>query len=489
MANPSDAAAVYRAFSGQLLPAAGPAVTLNPRQKEAADTPAFETLYGGQAGPGKTFLIVWLAKARHHRALLMRRTYPQLEDSIELEAFNLYGERRFYNGSKHVWFWPGTGQRIRLGHCEYEDDVLDHQSAQYDLVALDELTQFTRLQYVYMISRVRTTRAGQRCRIMGCTNPGGEGMPWVKERWAAWLDPRHPHPAASGEVRHYRPLPDGSEMETTPDDPEGVSRTFIRATLADNPHLGEDYRKRLSLLPEPYRSQLMHGDWSAGDTDDAWQLVPSAWIDAAVNRWTPDCPTPPTALGADVARGGDDSTCLVEARGWWFDHPAEYPGVVTTNGPQVAALLMMRAQAGQVIALDVASVGAAVEDALAANSVPFLAYNGAFASKASDVSGRLRFVNLRAEAHWRVREAFERGVIAIPPDLKLIQELKALRWELTVRGVKIVDKDEVRKRLGRSPDRSDALVMAAWANERSVVPNVGTASPRESRQMLKGYYS
>ena len=47
----------------------------------------------------------------------------------------------------------------------------------------------------------------------------------------------------------------------------------------------------------------------------------------------------------------------------------------------------------------------------------------------------------------------------------------------------------MRRRLGRSPDRSDALVMAAWANERSVVPNVGTAAPRESRQMLRGYYS
>ena len=58
MANPDEAVMVYKAFSGQLLPAAGPAVALNPRQLEAANNEAFETLYGGQASPSKTFLIV-----------------------------------------------------------------------------------------------------------------------------------------------------------------------------------------------------------------------------------------------------------------------------------------------------------------------------------------------------------------------------------------------------------------------------------------------
>jgi hypothetical protein len=53
-----------------------------------------------------------------------------------------------------------------------------------------------------------------------------------------------------------------------------MSRTFIPARLADNPYLGEDYRRTLNLLPEPLRSQLLYGDWKAGQIDDAYQLIP-----------------------------------------------------------------------------------------------------------------------------------------------------------------------------------------------------------------------
>ncbi len=72
-----------------------------------------------------------------------------------------------------------------------------------------------------------------------------------------------------------------------------------------------------------------------------------------------------------------------------------------------------------------------------------------------------RFMNRRAEAFWDLRDKFERGKLAIPPDERLLEELTALRFDVQSTGkVQIVSKPELRAELGRSPDRADALMLA-----------------------------
>lgn len=466
---------------------------LTASQRMAAESEAFELLFGGAAGPGKTYLLTWLARFGGHRqALLLRRTYPMLEDSLILESRRLYGDPRFYNSSKHVWSWK-NGQRIRFGHCDRDDSVFNYQSAEFDLIGFDEGTQFSRFQYLYLLSRLRTTRAGQRVRVIVCTNPGGEGHRWIRERWAAWLDPRHPRPAAPGELRWYRQLADGTEEETTADDPMGRSRTFIPARLTDNPFLSEGYRATLNLLPEPYRTQLIEGDWQIGEEDDAFQLIPSSWVQAARERWREDggAEFPQSSIGVDVARGGADETALVETRGWWVGMPRRVPGAITTTGGKVGALVHAIREGEAVVGLDVLGVGTAVEDVLRANGIPYVPVNFAGGSKATDKSGRLKMLNLRAEAYWLLRSSLdprEGTGIAIPPDPKLEAELLAPRWELTARGVKIEDKDDIARRLGRSPDSADALVYALWAGVARPVAFVESTRRRESESMTKGYF-
>jgi predicted phage terminase large subunit-like protein len=87
---------------------------------------------------------------------------------------------------------------------------------------------------------------------------GGEGHEWVKRRFGAWLDPKHPRPARPGEVRAYR-----GDEEVPRGTPEALSRTFIPARLADNPHVGEEYRAQLRDLDPVRRAQLLEGDWEA----------------------------------------------------------------------------------------------------------------------------------------------------------------------------------------------------------------------------------
>ena len=97
--------------------------------------------------------------------------------------------------------------------------------------------------------------------------------------------------------------------------------------------------------------------------------------------------------------------------------------------------------------------------------------NNAASSASADKTGRLPFVNKRAEVAWKFREALDPASdagIAIPRDPELKADLCALRWKLTVRGVQIESKDDVKERIGRSPDKGDALLLASIVTPKEV---------------------
>src|SRR5207302_710316 len=117
-----------------------------------------------------------------------------------------------------------------------------------------------------------------------------------------------------------------------------LSRTFIPSRVTDNPHLaGTSYMATLQALPEPLRSQMLYGDFKAGLGDDPWQVIPTAWVDAAQARWKLLEPRPPMdSMGVDVARGGKDHTILARRHANWFDKAIDFPGKDTPDGPTVA---------------------------------------------------------------------------------------------------------------------------------------------------------
>jgi hypothetical protein len=458
----------------------------NRPQCTAYETEAFEVLYGGSAGGGKSDLLLGVARTNHRRSLLLRREFPDLERSLISRSLEFYGDRKFYNSSKHVW--NIDGRRVEFGHMERigtpqePGDEESYASAPYDYIAFDQVEQFTEYGYIFMVSRARSADMGQRVRIIASANWVGENLDWIIKRWGPWLMEGHPNPAKPGELRWYYRLKGDEHEREAPDNTqiwdEGaqdwvipLSRTFIPAGLKDNPYMPESYKAALQSLPEPLRSALLYGDLRATMTDDAYQVIPRTWVRAAMKRWTETPPDSqkdkPLIVGCDVARGGDDKTVFAPRRGAWFDKLHKHPGRTTPDGPSVVNLLRVIAPKAK-INVDVIGVGASVYDSGRAETEahdPLDMYPVNFAEKsgAMDKSGTLKFVNLRAECYWRFREALDPKDgqdISLPDDPELEADLCAPRWSMQTNGIKIESKEDIKKRIGRSPDCSDAVVLA-----------------------------
>ena len=114
---------------------------------------------------------------------------------------------------------------------------------------------------------------------------------------------------------------------------------------------------------------------------------------------------------------------------------------------------------GERIVIDEVGVGGGIVDRLKEQDYRVHGYNGGRSPK------RPTFANLRAESHWHLRTLLEQGHIALPHNEELLDELVAIRWRATSNGkIQIEPKEDLKNRLGRSPDRADAVVLAfsAW---------------------------
>ena len=264
-------------------------------------------------------------------------------------------------------------------------------------------------------------------------------------------------------------FPDGTPFKHKGEQIKPKSRTFIPASLSDNAYLRDtDYRGQLQSLPEPLRSQLLYGDFHIGFQDDAFQVIPTEWVYAAMRRRTnpsyrQNMNVPLTSLGVDVARGGNDQTIIVKLYGDWVDELIKEPGTATPDGDIVADMVEAEHEGKALINLDSVGIGASPYDTLDRRGLPVVGINAAARSEVRDKSGQFGFANKRAEMWWRLREALEPGSgreLVLPDDRELLGDLCAPRYKETTQGIQIESKDDIRKRLGRSTDCGDALVMA-----------------------------
>jgi hypothetical protein len=160
--------------------------------------------------------------------------------------------------------------------------------------------------------------------------------------------------------------------------------------------------------------------------------------------------------------------------GGWFGNMVAVEGADTADGSSMAALVMKHRRDNAPVVVDMGGgYGGAVSMRFDDNEVAHTKFNGATASAARTKDGTLSFVNKRAEAWWTAREELDPeqpggSVIALPPDPELRADLAAPTWSLRPNGILIESKDDLRKRLGRSPGKGDAVVMALAMGDQAV---------------------
>ena len=219
-----------------------------PKQAVFLALPDREALYGGAAGGGKSDAILMAAlmyvDVPGYNAIIFRKTYSDLAlpEAIMARSHEWLGETEAkWDGSNYRWTFP-SGATLSFGYLNHDKDKYRYQSAAFQFIAFDELTQFPFEHYSYLFSRLRKLLGlDVPVRMRGGTNPGGLGNDWVYERFI---------------VNDEKP--------------------FVPALLSDNPFIDQDeYRKALGELDETTRRQLEEGLWV---TDPAGKpFTPEYW--------------------------------------------------------------------------------------------------------------------------------------------------------------------------------------------------------------------
>jgi len=264
---------------------------LFPKQLAFGMLPHMEALYGGQAGGGKSEALLALALQHVHipgySAIIFRKTLTDLKqpgallDRAHSWLRGVPGCR--FAGDEHIYhfdtWWPdgtpGHPAKLAFGYIGEANVQTRYQSAEYQFIAFDELTQHEESNYLYLFSRLRkkvcsvhkTKEKGLPNYVKGCmycdtysslplrvraaTNPGGTGHQWVRDRFK--IEP-------STHIPLYEIREDDTTINWIGTDPE---RPFIQASYRDNPHIDQDgYSRALDNLPAIDRARLKFGNWA-----------------------------------------------------------------------------------------------------------------------------------------------------------------------------------------------------------------------------------
>lgn len=480
--------AVNRAASETKRPlATGTAFVPNNRPQALAwNSRADFTFFGGLAGAGKSFLIASKAIHQHERSLILRQNFIDHKDSGGL--FELVEKISGVQGNSQtgVFKLPG-GRIIVLGGC---DRISRYFGKPYDLIAFDELAQIPQKFMEIIKAWLRTSNPRQRVEMFAAGNPpltvDGE---YVIDLFSPWLDDKHERPASSGELRYF--IRDKNKYEEVENkNPVKVSgklqtpqsRTFIRGKMVSY-YEKTGYRERLEQMPEEYRKKFLEGIFTRNLDDYAFQVLPSAWIDLAMKRWTPERPkVPMTALGIDPNYGGADRMAFAPLFGNWFDEILIMDGEITKDQDVTASKgLEIKGSYNPEVLIDIIGYGAGVYNVMrkACNAIPINVQN---ASTWEDPSNNLTMTNIRAQAIWSFRLALDPNSgeeIALPPDRELKNELRAYTYSIKKNGIQICDRELLEQRLGRSPDKASAVLLA-WLHKSFATAGGGVRTPSGS---------
>ncbi len=412
-------------------------------------------------GAGKSWLaacsVLWFLYS-HPRAVVVTTapTFRQVEKIIWQEIGRLHGEARYQLGGTLLQ----TEIKISPGWFAFgfAADKARPDSAQgvhspHVLVIIDEAAGVEETIWIAIDGYLSGTHA----RLLSIGNPTDGQSVFAKEF------------STPGTVRFSISAFDTPNFSVTEisikDIREGNWKAKQDAYIAKHGSLPAPYLTTPAWVADKYRR------W--GESSPLWlarvlgqfpeiskdTLIPLSWIEKAHEKYRQEHPNRdlPLILGVDVARYGDDETCIYGRRGEFFQ-PVEAFGQADTMETAGKIRQLIREFKPAAVNIDAIGVGGGVYDRLKELGQTVFEYIASRKARDSE-----KFANLRAESFWGLRERAEEGRFALDPDdEEATGQLAALKYKIKSSGQIILEpKEDTKKRLGRSPDRADAIAIAS----------------------------
>lgn len=243
-------------------------------------SPADIIIYGGAAGGGKTYALL-LEMLRNKDvpgfgAVIFRHNYNQITAEGGLwdasnKLFNQVSDATPRKSPRLHWQFD-SGARLGFAHIEREEDLASWQGTEIAYIGFDELTHFSKHQFLYMLSRNRST-CGIKPYVRATCNPDSDS--WVADFISWWIDQDTGYPIAarSGLMRYMCVLNDTVYWGDSPEELEELYNvepedcktvTFIASRLDDNKILMQKdpgYMANLKAMTEVDMERLLYGNW------------------------------------------------------------------------------------------------------------------------------------------------------------------------------------------------------------------------------------
>lgn len=408
------------------------------------NTDVAEVLYGGAKGGGKSvFGVYWLYTECYEIA----RKYFAEPPKYPVPVAWMGRKQRidFTNTTLETWkqFIPPERYELReqqgeiviagrvkidYGGFDRSEDVRKFNSAAYARIFVDQAEEITQDEAAFV--RATVNRPVGKVKIPG-------KILWTANPAQCWLKP-----------------------EFIDKQQQGLA--FVRALPADNPYLDATYISQLQRSfahrPELLEAYL-YGSWDSLEGSD--QIIQGDWIRKAANRVTSLSSVCRKLITCDPARFGDDETVIYYLEDGQIMDSIVY-GQQDTMHTVGEICRLARLKGEPAIAIDVIGVGAGIVDRLREMEKDVIAVNAS--EKSIDPE---HYVNLRAEMWDSVARQFSDGLVTLGMkgklDERLQHELSIPHYKFKNGKMQVEEKDEIKKRLGCSPDRADAYIQGLWA--------------------------
>lgn len=410
----------------------------------------FSILYGGAVGGGKTYIgclllanyASWVIENFH----LKPNKYPiplgflGRNRAVDFNGTTLEMWKRIIPPTSYYIRWQpnkeiiiGDTVKYFFGGLDREEDISKFSSAEFAVIFIDQAEECNRDKLAMLRSRFRR-------KINGIPLPYKELFTanprncWLKDEFVLGNDPH---------------------------------KIYIPALPAENPYLPPTY---MASLKEAFKHRpelllaFIEGSWDSLEGADI--IIKDIWVRQASEVVISYIRRPKRVFGCDIARYGDDRTVIYYMEGTDIKDELIF-GQKDTMYTAGKVHIWAQEKHPDLIGVDVIGLGAGVSDRLREMGDKVLDFNSSDKGEPTD---RLKFRNLRAEMWWSVGRRFaEKDIKLTWEDPELRRELSSVSYLIKDGKIQAEAKDDIKKRLMRSPDKADAYIIGLHTLDHTVV--------------------